>query len=271
MKAVLWGFVIRGTLALLILLLAAGWLSLVLLQRLPQGPTLGPTPPPLTILAPTGIPPDPPVGLLEWAQIEGDEYRPLASGFLFSTPSGRVVAATTAHSVAIGNPEHLVERIAFGVAGQSGFIVEATRLHGSPGKPLFLFGDLTTDFVLLRVDSDVDLAYVLSPDPRGSAERGEAILLYSGQGNDAGGKRILRGIVFELRKTGVWVMMDESFDPNGMSGSPMISETTGRLVGMAIASSLSGGRLFIGMHPIASLVEKAEQASDFPLLVDFRR
>ena len=272
MKPIRWGFVIRGSLLATLLLAAAAWLSLSLIRRLlPLGPTLGPIPPPPTILAPTGIPPETAVGLQEWAQMAGEEYGPLASGFLFSTPSGRVVAVTTAHSITIGDPDYPVERIALGVAGQSDFIVEATRLHGLPGKSFLFFGDLTTDYVLLKVDTEVEPSYVLSPDPRGLAERGEAVLLYSGQGNGVGGRRILHGVAFEVRRTGVWVMMDEAFDPNGMSGSPIISETTGKLVGMAIASSLSGGRLFIGMHPVASLVEKAEQAADFPLLLDFRR
>ena len=45
-----------------------------------------------------------------------------------------------------------------------------------------------------------------------------------------------------------------------MSGSPFVSEHTGQVVGMAIAAGTREGRLVIGMHPIRSLIEKAETA-----------
>jgi hypothetical protein len=51
-----------------------------------------------------------------------------------------------------------------------------------------------------------------------------------------------------------------------MSGSPLVSQHTGRAVGMAVASSPRRGALLIGAHPIGSLVRLAEAANDYPRL-----
>jgi hypothetical protein len=58
----------------------------------------------------------------------------------------------------------------------------------------------------------------------------------------------------------VWVLMDETFEAGLMSGSPLISQHSGQVVGMAIAISLRGSRVMIGCHPIGSIVRLAESA-----------
>ena len=65
--------------------------------------------------------------------------------------------------------------------------------------------------------------------------------------------------------------MDDSFEPSGLSGSPFISQHTGKVIGMAIATTTRGGKVLLGLHPIGSLVEKAEAAQTFPKIVDYRR
>jgi hypothetical protein len=62
--------------------------------------------------------------------------------------------------------------------------------------------------------------------------------------------------------------MDERFDPSLMSGSPLVSQHTGQVVGMAVAASPRRTRLYLGVHPIGSIVEKAESATEFPKLVE---
>jgi hypothetical protein len=64
----------------------------------------------------------------------------------------------------------------------------------------------------------------------------------------------------------VWVAMDGWFSPGLLSGSPVVSQHTGQAVGMAIAVSLRRYRLFLGLHPIGSIVRLAESATEFPVL-----
>jgi hypothetical protein len=54
-----------------------------------------------------------------------------------------------------------------------------------------------------------------------------------------------------------------------MSGSPIVSFHTGRVVGMALAAGLREGHTVIGMHPIGSLVEKGLEAVDFIPLSEY--
>jgi hypothetical protein len=64
----------------------------------------------------------------------------------------------------------------------------------------------------------------------------------------------------------VWVLMDDLFNPSQMSGSPLVSQHSGRVVGMVLALSPRRTRFLIGAHPIGSLVQLAETASEFPRL-----
>jgi hypothetical protein len=208
-----------------------------------------------------------PGGLQEWAQYRGKTYRAVGSGFLFSLASGEIVAATTAHSVTLGDLNQPLQRIALGIAGRHGFVGEFETLRGKPGQPLTP-ENLTVDYLLLEVGQPVDPALVLVPDSRGAPQPGERVSLYSGLGDGQGNERVLSGTVQSVGLHAVWVLMDELFDPGQMSGSPIVSQHTGRVVGMAVAASPRRNRLLLGIHPIGSLVRLAESATDSPKLTD---
>jgi hypothetical protein len=267
-------FVIRGLLlalpVVIIVLVAWLWLQTPLGSWLfshwaaPVTPPQTPPPPP-TILAPRGDMPVGPVGLGEWAQYQGEGYGLAACGFLLSLAGGEIVGVTTAHSLSIGDPGHLLERVAFGVAGHSGFVAESDTLWGQPGQPR-TGEDLTVDYVLLQVDVAVEPGLVLTPDPRGAPQPGERVSLFSGLGDSQDGRHIWEGTVQLASDTAVWVLMDDWFDPSLMSGSPFLSQHTGQVVGMAIATSPQYPRLLLGMHPVGSLLQLARSATEFPLI-----
>jgi len=262
-----WRFVVRG-LALMLGLLAVFLISLaVLLPRLIPQPPSGPVPPQPTILAPAAEPPDGPVALQEWARYERDDFHLAGCGFLFVDSSGEVVGATTAHSLDVGNPAHVLQSVEFRLAGQEDFGIEFSQFFGFPGHPRLLGMDLTIDYVLLkpaRVPADL---LVLEADPRGEPQPGERVMLYSGLDGGSGHT----GSVLAVDARGAWIVMDEVFEPGLMSGSPVISIHTGKVVGMALAASVRDGRLLLGIHPIASLVAKADTAVEFPAMRNYRR
>jgi hypothetical protein len=264
-------FVVRGVLigvpATCLLFLIG---LVILLPRTPLGSPPAPTPLPPTIAAPRGEMPSGPVGLAEYAQYRGSEYVPAGSGFVLRLGSGDLVGVTTAHSVALGDPDRPLERIALRVPGQPGDVTEFDTLYGMPGRPMD-GPDLSIDYVLLLVDGPVDPALVLAADPRGGPQPGERVSLLSGTGGGQGGRYELSGTVQSVNEGAAWVLMDkESFNPGMMSGSPFVSHHTGQVVGMAIAASPRHLRLIppryrvmLGMHPIGSIVEKAEAADSF--------
>lgn len=273
-------FVLRGlslALPVAIVLTLAG-VSLMAIV----GPPPDPTPLPPTILAPRGKPPTGPVGFQEWARYRGETYRLVGSGFLIRLSDGQTVGVTTAHSLAIGKPDHPLQQIALGVAGQTNFVnfvsfvnfvnfvIEFDTLRGQPGRSRG-GADMTVDYVLLQPDQPIDPGFVLTPDPRGVPQPGERVWLINGQRGADSDHHRLEGTVQSVSNTAVWVLMDKLFYPGLASGSPFVSQHTGQAVGMLIAGTLRGKRLLLGAHPIGSIVQLAESADEFPKLSEYRR
>jgi hypothetical protein len=167
----------------------------------------------------------------------------------------------------------LLEKVAFSVAGQPGLLLTFDRLYGAPGVPRNS-DNLVADYVFLKLPDAapaLDPRLVLTPDSRGTPEPGERVVLYSGLGDGQGAPRSLRGAVLSVGPQGVWVVMDEAFEAGGMSGSPLLSEHTGRVLGMAMAVMYRRSHTLIGFHPIGSLVRLAQAADIFPTILEYRR
>jgi hypothetical protein len=231
-------------------------------------------PPALALTVPSGTLPAGPVGLLESARYTGGQMHAVGSGFLLQLEGGPIIGVTTAHSVGLlGSPPNALQAIAFSVAGRSDLLVTFDRLYGPPGVPRDN-ENLLVDYVLLKLPDPapaLDAQLVLAPDPRVAPQPGERVVLFSGLGDGQGAPRPLRGAVLSVDALGVWVVMDEAFDAGGMSGSPLISEHTGRVVGMAMAVMYRRGHTLVGFHPIGSLVAHAQAAAAFPLIAEFSR
>ncbi len=261
-------FVVRGLLLALPVAVIASVAFIFMMKQGRFGGPLDPTPPPPTILAPRGALPAGPVGLQEWARYRGEAYSLAGSGFLIPLSDGKIVGVTTAHSVSFSDSDRPLEQIALGLAGQTDFVAEFDTLWGRPGQPR-TGGDMTVDYVLLQADQPIDSGFVLTPDPRGAPQPGERVSLFSGLGDGHGGRRILEGTVQSVSDAAVWVLMDEWFNPGLMSGSPLVSQHTGQVVGMAIAVNPRGNRLLLGVHPIGSIVQLAESAGEFPKIGEY--
>jgi hypothetical protein len=159
--------------------------------------------------------------------------------------------------------------IALALHEQTQLAIEFDTLQGEPGEAR-TGEDMSVDYVLLHVPTAValDPALILDPDPRGLPQTGERVVLYSMLNDQA---RRFDGVVLSVDPTAVWVLMDQDFEPSGLSGSPFVSQHTGQVIGMAIATTRRGGKVLLGLHPIGSLVEKAQKAQTLPKISDYRR
>ena len=250
----------RGTAVALVALTILGYAGYRSLPRIFPGVPYGPTPRPPAITAlrgnlPTGWP-----GLVTRATYSGSEPRPSGSGFIFRLPAGGTVAAAAAHSFDLAGELQSVE---FSHEEQS---IELDVLHGVPGEPRTLSMNLTNDYVLFSVQEKESLGEILEPDERGFPQPGERIVLYPGFEAQNGERW---GTILESDRKGAWAIMDEAFEPGMMSGSPVVSFHTGRVIGMALAAGLREGHTVIGIHPIGSLVEKGLEAVDFIPLLEY--
>jgi Trypsin-like peptidase domain len=232
------------------------------------------TPAPPTILIPRGRMPIGVVGLQQWTQEPGHGFTVSGtSGFVLRLSGGGIVGVTTAHSLFEGNPHRILQRVGLAVNGQNTPIVESDTYFGLPGVPFSDSSDLTVDFVLLKLDTTtIDPALVLTPDPRGSPQTGERVTLFSGLGDGKGGALLWAGTVLSAEPKMALILMDEAaLYPGGMSGSPVLSQYTGDVVGMEVGAGLQGRRWLLGIHPVGHLVQVAETADEFPLMMDYRR
>ncbi|MCX7682086.1 MAG: hypothetical protein N2508_09020 [Anaerolineae bacterium] len=267
LKFVLRGFLVALSAAIIFLLIGLT----IIISRTPFWQPPAPTPPPPTILLPTGTLPARPVSFEEWVLYRGEEYVLAGSGFLLGLDDGRVVGVTAAHSVAIGDARRPPQKIALRLAGHDRFIAECDTFHGHPGRPFTDENDLRVDYLLLHLPVLVDPLLVLKADPRGLPQPGERIALFSGLGDGRGGLRVLEGTVQSSNESAGWALMDEWFYPGMMSGSPILSQHTGLVVGMAVACSLHRDYLLIGFHPIGSIVRQAESADGLYRIEEYRR
>ena len=262
-------FVVRGSLLALMAVLAALAAVLFFTERGRQLLSLAPEVPAVPVItALRGPLPNSPGGLIEWSQYAGGVYHPVGRGFLFRLPDGQAVGVTTAHSLSF-EVQPPLQNIALALHEQTDPVIQFDTLRGEPGEAR-TGEDMTVDYVLLKVPTGtaLDPALILDPDPRGLPQAGERVILYSLLNDRA---RQFSGAVLSVDPTAVWVVMDEAFEPSGLSGSPFISQRTGKVIGMAIATTRRGGKVLLGLHPIGSLVEKALSAQAFPKISDYRR
>lgn len=260
-------FVVLGVILALPVAIA---LTLIIRLRPMVGQPPDPTPLPPTILVPRGELPAGPVGLREWARYQGENYHLVGSGFLLQLADGQIVGVTTAHSVTIGDANRRLEQMGLSATEQPDFVIEFDTFHGQPGRAR-TEGDMAVDYVLLHTEQAIEAGLVLSPDRRGKPQPGERVSLFTDIGSTGSGPRILEGTVQSVDDRAVWVLMDKLFNPALMSGSPLISQHTGQVVGMLIAGTPRGYRLLLGMHPIGSIVDVAESAAEFPRLSEYQR
>ena len=255
-----WKFVFRGTVVSLGAIAILGFVAYRSLPQLLPSVPYGPTPRPPAITALRGNMPIGWPGFEVYATYAGSEPVPAASGFIFRLPDGGAVAAAAAHSFGFLGDLQLVQ---FGLDETS---IDLDVLHGVPGEPRMLSMNLTNDYVLFAVQDQNPVGEILEPDDRGFPQPGERIVLYPGFGANNGQRW---GTILESDRKGAWAVMDEVFEPGMMSGSPVVSFHTGRVVGMALAGGLREGNTVIGMHPIGSLVEKGLEAVDFIPLSEY--
>jgi hypothetical protein len=258
----LWRVLIRGLIALLSIALA---LMVYLLANPPALQTLllalpipgavkipdpGPTPALLLITAPQGAIPG---GVLAYSgAYEGGTF---ACAFLMELEDGRRVGVSSAHATPALDADTPAQ-----LEAPEGALVVHLKGQIARGSA-FVHANFSKDFVLWSIESMPGTATFLRPDPRGGGEPGEQVYIFGRSGDGEGGSIRWPGVVMSATEKAIWVQFEDSFAPYGYSGCPVVSQHTGRLIGMAVAGE-DRHPVVMGLHPVGSLVEKA--AAVFP-------
>jgi len=211
-------------------------------------PVFGEIPAPPVIEAPRG---ELPRGVLAYSGLIGSDS--FACGFLLELEDGQHVGVSAAHATRTMDLGEQAEFISPG--GDLRVRLERQVRRGQP----FYREHFTMDYVIWSVVEDAFPGSFLQPDVRGQAQPGERVRVF-GPSIDAKNRPLnWPGVVMKVDPEATWIQLDASFDPRGYSGCPVVSEYTGRLVGMAVAGS-NRPPVVMGLHPVESLVKLAEEA-----------
>jgi hypothetical protein len=175
-------------------------------------------------------------------------------GFLLELEDGRRVAIATAHAAPAVPPNWPARFYA-----PDGAVIAHLPRQIDLGQK-FVKDHFGMDYSIWAVDQSAAADRYLKPDPRGQAQPGERIVLYSNRNDAAGEEETWAGVVMQVLKDATWIQLDDAIDPRGLSGCPVMSAHTGRVIGMAVAGS-GGPPTIIGLNPAGLLVEKAAAAA----------
>jgi hypothetical protein len=212
-------------------------------------------------IPPIGPTPEPPAQLLQRGPLPSGfrAYQgffhgaSFSCGFLLEIEGGQRVGVNAAHSIGeLPRGEFAEFRTP---EGSLAAVLTGQIAHGQP----FIYDQFHMDYVVWTVNQDTGFERFLRPDPRGSGQPGERILVYSPFASSSGGPQTYPGVVMSVSDANIWIQLDEPFSPSGFSGCPVISQTTGNVIGMAVAG-VNQPPVVMGLHPIGSLVEKARAA-----------
>jgi hypothetical protein len=219
------------------------------------------------------------------------------TGFFVKAPGGKVAAVTSIHfldvagprlrevrwlNVADNKPAAVLDR-SWGPRGEA----RAARLivgKDRDGKPEIVtlpMPDKRTDYLLMPASQGVPADAVLELDPRTTIDAGERVYFHDkcrfGQKDYA----VLEGSVVRATPEQYQVMLDQDIEPESQSGSPVISQATGEVIGTlagigdfgadAAQILLGGGRgspRLLVLTPSCAILKALQENHDFPLLQD---
>ena len=154
-----------------------------------------------------------------------------ARGFSAKAPNGRIAGVTSAHFIDPTEPP-VVRAVWLDVEGQHP-MASFTNCWGQPGKLGIdsREGDRTGDYLVMPVVETVPDELVLELDPREKPDLRERIWLPNKDAKAGLGYRLVGGEVDEVETTRVTVVSDSDIELTSQSGSPFISQKTGKVIG----------------------------------------
>jgi hypothetical protein len=187
------------------------------------------------------------------------------TGFFATAPDGRVAAITSSHFLDRHGPA-LLEARWLDIRTQAP--VATFKLSwgppgtGSTDTPTL---DLRRDYLLLPVQDRVPGDLVLELDPRAQPEVKERIWFPNKDKTAPLGYRLVTGTVVAADVKYVSVILDQPVPLVSQSGSPIISQATGRVIGTLSRGGQERGQTLLILAPASALLE-ALTKSDFPPL-----
>jgi iron-sulfur cluster assembly accessory protein len=188
------------------------------------------------------------------------------TGFFAAAPGGRVAAVTSAHLINKDGPRLLEARWINVRSGDTAATFSSS--WGTPGdggrtepQP-----DLRLDYLLFPATKAPDRAAVLEFDPRPKPTVGERIHFPNKDESADPGHKWVEGAVSEADEKFVTVLLDQKIHLQSQSGSPVISQATGKVIGTLSRARQDRERTVLTLAPAGGMVTAlASQPTNLPL------
>ncbi len=181
-------------------------------------------------------------------------------------PKGKVIALTSAHFLNFSGPQ--LSHVNFLSVNTKKPVATSTRCWGQPGQEgCYQPVDLRSDYLLLVVEGKIPSQKVLQLSGRSGCAEGEKVWFPNKNPLSPHGHDRIEGTVAEAQNTFLKVILDREIDLNARSGTPVLSEKTGKVIGILTGGETRGNRSVLYLAP-ASSIHKALKAHEYPLLRD---
>ena len=190
------------------------------------------------------------------------------TGFFTKAPDGRVAAVTSAHFLD-RHGSALLEARWLDIRTQTP-VATCKLSWGPPGNdgtdtPTL---DLRRDYLLMPVQDRVPDEQVLELDPRAKPEVKERIWFPDKDKAVPSGYRVVTGTVVAADVKYISVILDQPITLVSQSGSPIISQATGRVIGTLSRGGRERGKTLLILTPASALLEALARYRNFPRLRD---
>jgi len=148
-------------------------------------------------------------------------------------------------------------------------VTEFEYSYGAPGdegtlEPI----DLRRDYLIVAGEKNATEVTPLELDERKVIDENERVWLPNKDQNTTEGHTLVEGTVVEASKEYVTVILDEEITLQSQSGSPLISQQTGKVIGTLSRGGNSDGSTVLFLCPARSILDAIEKE---PSLVPLRK
>lgn len=230
-----------------------------------------PPPPPPAVVNPPATPilfqP-----VLEFA--DGKKTRQ-GTGFAVRTPDGRAAAVSCSHILKFDGPP--IRRAIWTEIPDGTQVQNFVKSWGKPGEggltdSRMLSIDLRSDYFVMPWENNIDESRLLVLDERSRIEEGERVWFPNKNPKAALGFDMVNGNIHESHIKYHVLMLEEPIELATQSGTPVISQVTGKVVGILSRDGTQYGRNMLGQElkgsiflltPSAVILKVFESYSDY--------
>jgi len=222
-------------------------------------------------VAPRVAPPGREKQLLAQPQLDFDDGKITLQGtaFFVHAPDGATAAVTASHYLDQSGPPLVHVWLLSLTASEPTPLADSDVCWGQPGgkgiRGANAVTDLRTDRFLLPVSVDERMVHVLDLDDRPGPTVGERIWFPDKQPSESGGFRLIEGAVVQIESRFVRIRLDNTIKPQSQSGSPVISQVNGKVLGLWGGFSEEEGATFLFLNP-AREIQKCQDDPSRPTL-----